>query len=84
MADRIDSMSLEDARKELASGTFGDFDSPNYNFCLSRLSLKEASIRDANASEAAKWARHAAYAAYWAAILAGITIIVTIIIACLS
>lgn len=79
--DRLDSLPLEQARKELASGTFGDIDSPNYNFCYSWLSVKEAALRDANAKEAARWARYAAYAAYTAAILAAISIIVSVALA---
>jgi hypothetical protein len=84
MVERLDSMPLEEARKAVASGTLGNIDSPNYNFCLSWLSVKEALIRDANASDAAKWAKHAAYAAYLAAILAAISIIATIVIAILT
>lgn len=78
---KIESMSFEQIRDELASGSFGDIGSPNYNLCLSWLSLKEASLRDSNTAQAARWARHAAYAAYTAAIIATISIITTIIIA---
>ena len=81
MVDRLDAMSLEEARKELASGKFGDIDSQSYNFCLAWLSVKEASLCNANASEAARWARQAAYAAYVAAILTGISIVAAIVIA---
>ena len=81
MIGRLDSMSLEQARKELASGTFGDIDSPNYNFCFSWLSVKEATLRDTNAKNAERWARRAAYAAYLAVILTTISIIVTVVIA---
>jgi type IV secretory pathway component VirB8 len=84
MVDRLDAMSLEEARKELASGKFGDIDSPNYSFCSAWLSVKEASLCNANASEAAKWARRAAYAAYAAAILTGISIVAAIVIAILE
>lgn len=81
MTDRLDSMPIEEARKRLASGTFGDIASPDYNFCFSWLSVKEASLRDANASDAVRWAQKATYAAYIAAILAFLSIITTIIIA---
>jgi len=75
----IESMSFEEARNKLASGAYGDIGSPNYNLCVSWLSLKEASLRDEHASAAARWARHAAYAAYAAAIIAAISSIITIV-----
>lgn len=81
MVERLDSMSLEEARKSLASGDFGDIDSPNYNFCMAWLAVKESSVRDENATDAVKWAKHAAYAAYFAAILAAVSIIATVVIA---
>jgi len=47
IADRIDAMSIEQARLEIASGAFGDIESPNHTFATSWLSAKEKNLRDA-------------------------------------
>ncbi len=46
IADRIDTMSIEKARLEIASGVFGDIGSPNHIFATSWLSTKEKNSRD--------------------------------------
>ena len=48
IADRIDAMSIEQARLEIASGGFGDIGSPNHIFATSWLSAKEKNLRDAS------------------------------------
>ncbi len=45
IADRIDAMSIEQARIEIASGTFGDIGSPNHKFAESWLSAKEKNLK---------------------------------------
>jgi hypothetical protein len=47
IAARIDAMPIEQARLEIASGTFGDIGSPNQLFAASWLSAKEKNLRDA-------------------------------------
>jgi len=79
MVERLESMTMEQARTALASKEFGDIGSPTYTFCVSWVSAKEANLRDSNARSAAFWARQAAYAAYAAAVIAAISIIITII-----
>jgi len=79
MVARLQTMSLEDARKALAEKQFGDVGSPNHEFCSSWLSVKESEVRDERDSKTLRWARHAAYAAYIAAIMAAISIAITIL-----
>ena len=79
MVERLETMSLSDARNALANKQFGDIGSPNHRFCSSWLSVKESEVRDDRESRTLCWARHAAYAAYAAAIIATISIIITII-----
>jgi hypothetical protein len=43
---KLEAMPLEQARRELASGTFGRVGSPNHSFALSWLAVKEAEFRD--------------------------------------
>ncbi len=45
IADRIDAMSIEQARVKIASGTFGDIGSPNHKFAESWLSAKEKNLK---------------------------------------
>ena len=47
IADQIDSMTIEQARVEIASGLFGGIGSPAHAFASSWLSAKEANLRDA-------------------------------------
>ena len=42
----IDNMTLEDARRELASGTFGDLGSSTHSFALQWVLIKEVEERD--------------------------------------
>ena len=48
---RLEAMPLEQARRELASGTFGNIGSPNHTFASSWLAVKEAELRDAREAE---------------------------------
>ena len=57
MADRIDAMSVEQARREIASGSFGAIGSPNHRFALSWLSTREAATREAREAEAVSLTR---------------------------
>lgn len=47
MFDRLEAMPISQARLEIATGTFGEVDSPNYTFCSSWLAAKEADLREA-------------------------------------
>ena len=53
MANRIDAMSIEQARREIASGTFGNIGSDDHAFASSWLSLKESSLINAKEAEMA-------------------------------
>lgn len=53
IADRLDALSIEDARIEIASGAFGDIGSPNHAVASALLAAKEASLRDAKERELA-------------------------------
>jgi hypothetical protein len=47
IADQIDSMTIEQARIKIASGSFGGIGSPAHAFASSWLSAREANLRDA-------------------------------------
>ena len=65
---RLDAMPFEEARIAIHTRAFGDqFGSPNHDFCLSWLALKDAELDRERHSSTSRWARHAAYAAYAAA-----------------
>ena len=53
IADKLNPMSLEDARQAIKNGTVyvGDFDSPNYKYARSLLAEKEAALRAAHDAE---------------------------------
>lgn len=86
----LDNMTLEQARRELAWGRFGDPGSPNHDFASKWLEVKEAEERDnrdldaisiakeANkiASNALDTARKNERWAMWATIIAAIAIII--------
>jgi hypothetical protein len=55
---RLETMPIETARLEIASGAFGDIGSPNHAFASSWLSAKEASLRDAREAEMASILRN--------------------------
>lgn len=77
---RLESMPFEEARSKILTRQLGnDIDSPNHQFCLSWLREKEAGFRERRESETLVWARHAACAAYAAAIIAAISIAITIL-----
>ncbi len=59
ISERIESMSIEEARKTIVSGVFGSHGSPNQNFALSLLSTKEASARDLREEESLSISREA-------------------------
>ena len=56
---RLEAMPLEQARRELASGTFGGIGSPNHTFASSWLAAKEAEFRDAREAETLSIAKEA-------------------------
>lgn len=53
MADRIDAMTIKEARIAIASGGFGDIGSQNHAFASSWLAAKEARLREAREAEIA-------------------------------
>jgi hypothetical protein len=55
----LESISVDQGRKDLASGKFGAPDSHNYRFASSWFSVKEASLRDAREEETLSVAKEA-------------------------
>ncbi len=58
MIARLEAMPLNEARRETASGAFGDIGSPNHAFCSSWLGAKEVTSNDKRAEETlliARW-----------------------------
>jgi hypothetical protein len=58
IVNRLETMPIETARLEIASGAFGDVGSPNHAFASAWLSAKEASLRDAREAEMASILRN--------------------------
>lgn len=72
---QLEAMSLDKARREIASGTFGDIGSQRHDFCSSWLAAKEASDRESREGESLRIARRANKLACAAMILSVITAI---------
>lgn len=58
IVNRLETMPIETARLEIASGAFGDIGSQNHALALAWLSAKEASLRDAREAEMASLLRN--------------------------
>ena len=77
--DRLEAMPLEAARTAIRTLALGnEIGSDNHNYCLSWLAGKDEKLNSARAASTSRWARHAAYAAYAAAIIAAISMAITI------
>ena len=81
MIERLESMPLEQARRALASGSFGDVGSPNHDFCLSWLSAKESAVREAREEESLSVSRKALRNSIGATIIATFAMIIAAIAA---
>jgi hypothetical protein len=79
--EKLESMSLEDARVAIATGIVGDVGSPNHAFAISWLSVKEAASRDAKEAETLSIARKALRNSKWANIIAIAAIVFSVITA---
>ena len=73
--EKINSLSIEEARKEVASGSFGAIDSPNFRFASMWLAVKEAEERDRRDAKIILFAKISALAAIVAAILTLISLL---------
>jgi len=82
MIKRLESMPLDQARLEIATGKYGDIGSPNHLVASSWLEAKQASIRDEREEETLSISRRAlsisASARKWAIIAIIITTVTTI------
>lgn len=81
IVDKLDSMSVSDARKAIASGEFGEIGLPDHFFALNYLSTKEADLRDSREAETLRIASSAKSEARRANIIAIIAAIAAIIAA---
>jgi hypothetical protein len=79
MTELLEAMSLEQARRAIASGSFGDVGSPNHEFCSSWLSAKESTAREEREEESLSISRKALRISIWATIIAAIALIVAAI-----
>jgi len=88
LIEELESMPLDQARKNIHDGKYGDVGSPVYLVASAWLAeqdrqsmflLNKEQVRLSNIT--LFWARHAAYSAYAAAIIAAVSIIAMIIIA---
>jgi hypothetical protein len=74
---RLEAMSLEQARREFACGTFGAVGSPNHRVAFSWLAVKEAESRDSRESRLESMSRKALRNSNWANIIAIIAMILS-------
>lgn len=58
IVNKLETMPIQTARLEIASGAFGDIGSPNHALASAWLSAKEASLRDARGAEMASILRN--------------------------
>jgi len=75
----LDNMTLQQARRELAWGTFGNPGSPNHDFASQWLAVKEAEEQDKRDARIESISRKALHNANWANIIAISAIIIAII-----
>lgn len=78
MITRFEAMSLEQARRELACGTFGAVGSQNHSIASSWLAVKEAESRDSRESRFESMSRKALRNSNWANIIAIIAMILSV------
>ena len=76
---QLEAMTLEQARRELASGTFGNPGSGNHTFASSWLDVKESGERDKRSDRSETISLKALRNSTWANIIAIIAIILSII-----
>jgi hypothetical protein len=76
---RLEAMSFEQARRELACGTFGTVGSPNHIYASSWLAVREAESRDSRESRLESMNRKALRNSNWANIIAIIAMILSVI-----
>ena len=76
---KLEAMTLEAARRELASGTFGRQGSPNHTFASSWLAVKEAEERDKHDARIEFISHKALRNSNWANIIAIIATIIAIL-----
>lgn len=79
MIARLEAMSLEQAKRELACGTFGAVGSPNHSDASSWLAVKEAESRDSHESRLESMSRKALRNSNLANIIAIIAMILSVI-----
>ena len=72
---RLEAMPLEQARRELAGGTFGAVGSPNHSKASEWLTVKEAESRDNRESRLESMSRKALRNSNWANIIAIVAMI---------
>ena len=75
---KLEAMPLEQARRELASGTFGNIGSPNHIFASSWLVVKESENRDNQDLRIEFISRKALRNSTWANIIAIIAMIIAV------
>ena len=59
MIERLESMPLEDARRAISTGVFGDIGSPNHDICMSWLQAQDITLQHSRESEALGLSRDA-------------------------
>lgn len=77
---QLEAMTLKQARKALASGTYGTPGSGNHDFASSWLSVKEAEEQDKRDLESLSISRKALRISYIAIIIATIAIVLPIVV----
>lgn len=82
--DKLNSMSIDEARKAIAKGDFGHIGAPEHSYALSLLATEEASLRDAREAESLSISRKALRISYAAIIIAIMAIVFPIIVALLT
>ena len=81
MIERLESMSLDEARRAIATGQFGDIGSPNHAFCSSWLAALDASLQHARETEALTISREALTNSKLATRIAIIALVLSVIVA---
>jgi len=80
MIERLESMPLEEARRAIATGAFGDIGSPNHDICKSWLQARDTALQHSRDSEVLGLSRDALHNSKLATRIAIIALILSVIV----
>lgn len=84
MIERLESMPLEEARRAISTGAFGDIGSPNHVICMSWLQAQDTSLQHSREDEALDVSRDALRNSKLATRIATLALVLSVIVLALQ